>query len=109
MGAAPRNAALYQAATDFNGRLTRIEEDLYQVRNRSGQDPLNFPIRLNNRLAALQRSVETGQSRPTAASYQVLRELSADLDGELAQLDALIRDDLPKLNTLIVAAGQRPL
>jgi hypothetical protein len=109
MGAAPRNAALYQAATDFNGRLTKIEEDLYQVRNRSGQDPLNFPIRLNNRLAALQRSVETGQARPTAASYVVLRELSADLDRELAQLDTLMRIDLPKLNALIVAAGQRPL
>jgi hypothetical protein len=39
--------------------LSAVEEALYQVRNRSGQDPLNFPIKLNNKLAALQRSVET--------------------------------------------------
>jgi len=32
-----------------------VEEDLYQVRNRSNQDPLNFPIKLNNQIAALMR------------------------------------------------------
>ena len=42
------------------GELTEVEEALYQTKNRSNQDPLNFPIRLNNRLASLRRSVETG-------------------------------------------------
>jgi photosystem II stability/assembly factor-like uncharacterized protein len=109
MAAATGNVALLQAASAFNAKLTAIEEDLYQVRNRSGQDPLNFPIRLDNRLAALQRSVESGQSRPTAASYVVFRELSADLNRELSQLDSVMRTDLSRVNSLLVAAGQRPV
>lgn len=71
-------------------RLAGIEEDLYQVRNQSGQDPLNFPIKLNNRLAALERIVESGDGKPTAGSYQVFKELSADLDRTLSELNALL-------------------
>ena len=85
--------------------LSKIEENLYQVRNQSPQDPLNFPIKLNDRLAALQRSVETGDARPTAGSYQVFKELSADLEQQLAALNTLLQNkkvkssltnDLPK-------------
>lgn len=77
-----------KTATDqkLSDQLTAIEEALYQVRNQSGQDPLNFPIKINNRLAALWRSVETGDSKPTDASYQVAKELSADLDKQLNEL-----------------------
>ncbi len=72
-------------------QLSIIEENLYQIRNQSGQDPLNFPIKLNNRLAALWRSVETGDATPTDGSYKVYDELSADLDRQLAALDALLK------------------
>lgn len=88
-------------ATELKAVLEKmrvIEEDLYQVRNQSGQDPLNFPIKLNNRLAALQRSVETGQARPTDASYVVFEELSKELAGHMAKLDQLIKVDLKSLN-----------
>jgi len=70
-------------------QLSTVEESLYQVRNQSGQDPLNFPIKLNNRLAALWRSVETGDAKPTDASYQIAKELSAELDKHLADLNKL--------------------
>ena len=92
-------------ADSVAGRLLAIEEELYQVRNRSGQDPLNFPIKLNNRLAALQRSVETGDARPTDASYVVLRQLSAELDTVLRQLDRTVRTDVTRLNTLLASRG----
>ena len=88
-------------ATELKAVLEKmrvIEEDLYQVRNQSGQDPLNFPIKLNNRLAALQRSVETGQARPTDAAYVVFEELSKELTGHLAKLDQVIKMDLKSLN-----------
>ena len=73
-------------------QLSVIEENLYQVRNQSPQDPLNFPIRLNNRLAALERSVETGDARPTAGAYQVFKELSSELDTQLKALNALLEN-----------------
>lgn len=80
------------ANKELLNRLGQIEEDLYQVKNQSGQDPLNFPIRLNNRLAALERSVETGDARPTAGSYQVFTELSEELDRKLAELNTLLQN-----------------
>ena len=70
--------------------LTIIEEALYQTKNRSNQDPLNFPIRLNNRLASLRRSVETGDARPTNGAYQVFEELSAELKTHLGNLEQLL-------------------
>jgi len=81
--------------------LQVVEEALYQVRNQSGQDPLNFPIRLNNRLSALRRSVETGDARPTDGAYLVLAELSRELDSLLENLDGILNRNLPALETKI--------
>ena len=52
-----QDAALKASLDPFRDKLSAIEEDVYQVRNRSGQDPLNFPIKLNNKIAALGSSV----------------------------------------------------
>jgi len=82
-----------------------IEEDLYQVRNQSNQDPLNFPIKLNNRLASLRRSVETGDAKPTAAAYQVFNELSAELAGHLDKLQMVINKELPAINQALAKEG----
>src|SRR5581483_5982921 len=60
---------LTSAGDDLKKRLSAIEEDLYQVKNRSGQDPLNFPIKLNNLIAALERVVESADAPPTDQSY----------------------------------------
>ena len=86
------------SANDVTHKLSVVEENLYQVRNRSGQDPLNFPIKLNNRIGALGRSVSAGDARPTASSYTVFRELSAQLDVELKQLQHVIGTDVEALN-----------
>ncbi|SOD80609.1 VPS10 domain-containing protein [Spirosoma fluviale] len=72
-------------------QLSIIEENLYQIRNQSGQDPLNFPIKLNNRLAALWRSIESGDAKPTNGSYKVYEELTGDLNKQLAELDTLLK------------------
>ncbi len=77
---------------DLMTQLQAIELDLYQVQNRSGQDPLNFPIKLNNRLASLRRSVENGDAKPTNGAYKVFEELSAELDGHLQKLDSLLKE-----------------
>ena len=90
-------------------KLAAVEERLYQVRNRSGQDPLNFPIRLNNRLAALGRSVQTGDARPTAAAYKVFDELSAELHRELAALDRVVAGEVAALNRAVSGRGLPPV
>tara|TARA_R110001599_G_scaffold203055_1_gene400008 strand:+ start:36747 stop:39788 length:3042 start_codon:yes stop_codon:yes gene_type:complete len=88
------DAGLNSAINDMLEKMKVIEEDLYQVKNQSGQDPLNFPIKLNNRLASLRRSVESGQARPTDASYVVFEELSAELKIHLDKLDQVLNSDL---------------
>ena len=85
--------------------MTEVEEALYQTKNRSNQDPLNFPIRLNNRLASLRRSVETGDAKPTDGAWAVFEELSGELGGHLDRLGALLGDRLEDLNRQITASG----
>jgi hypothetical protein len=89
--------------------LRGVEEALYQTRNRSGQDPLNFPIRLNNRIAAVGRSVETGEARPTASSHVVFAELSAELDAELRRLDQVMAGEVANFDRVARANGLAPV
>jgi photosystem II stability/assembly factor-like uncharacterized protein len=97
-----------------NLKLTEVEQEVYQLRNRSNQDPLNFPIKLNNRLASLLRLVESGESRPTAQMREVYTELSGALQQELDEMEVILDTDLEELNRLLRAANlpiveKRPL
>jgi photosystem II stability/assembly factor-like uncharacterized protein len=86
-----KDTSLSAAGERLTTRLSAVEEDLYQVRNRSNQDPLNFPIKLNNQLAALMRVVETGDARPTDQSYVVFKELSGRLDAIKSRFDEVLK------------------
>ena len=68
-------------------KLELIESSIYQVKNQSGQDPLNFPIKVNNRLAYLRKSVESGDGLPTYGSREVFRVLKEELSGYVSSLD----------------------
>ncbi len=81
--------------------LTAVEEEVYQVRNRSSQDPLNYPIRLNNKIAALMGVIESADHRPTDQTYEVFKELSAQLEKQLQQMNATIKTELPRLNAAL--------
>src|SRR5258706_856356 len=72
-----KNSDVNAASERLAAKLTAVEEDLYQVQNRSNQDPLNFPIKLNNQLAALCRSIETGDPKPSDASHGGFQEPNA--------------------------------
>jgi hypothetical protein len=90
-------------------KLTDVEGEIYQHRNRSNQDPLNYPIRLNNKLAALQGTVESGDTRPTDQSYEVFKDLSARLDAQLGRLEALVKNELAAFNRALAGAGVAPV
>jgi hypothetical protein len=107
--AAKPDRRLRQSADRLLPVLKTVEEALYQVRNRSGQDPLNFPIKLNNRLAALGSSVATGDARPTDASYVVFKELSDELAGHLRKLNTALTAELPQVNERLTALRLEPL
>ena len=69
--------------------LEKIESSIYQVKNQSGQDPLNFPIKVNNRLAYLRKSVESGDGIPTSGSLEVFNLLKEELSVYIGELDKL--------------------
>ena len=96
---------LQRTGRDFIEKVSDIEQNLYQVKNRSNQDPLNFPIRLNNRLASLRRSVENGDARPTDGAYKVFEELSAELTAHLAKLQGLLDSELTTINSMLTEAS----
>jgi hypothetical protein len=102
-------AAIKSSGQSLLEKLTEVEGEIYQHRLRSGQDPLNYPIRLNNKLAALQGTVESGDSRPTDQAQAVFTELSTRLDTQLARLDALVAGDVAAFNKALAAAGQPPI
>lgn len=81
--------------------MKKIEEALYQTKNRSGQDPLNFPIRLNNKLAGLAGEASGSDYRPTEQVRAVYKDISGKIDEQLAALDKIIAEQVPKLNTLV--------
>jgi hypothetical protein len=103
------DSALKSGLDAFRARLSAVEEDLYQVRNQSGQDPLNFPIKLNNKIAALGSSIEHGDGKPTAASYEVYGLLTKRLQEQQAKLDAIVKADLPRVNKMLADKKLNPL
>ncbi|GAB2528799.1 WD40/YVTN/BNR-like repeat-containing protein [Rufibacter soli] len=90
-----------EAAKAMNKKMTEVEETLYQTKNRSGQDPLNFPIRLNNKLANLASQASVGDFKPTDQMYAFQKEVTAQIDAQLQKLNQVFTTDLPALNQLI--------
>jgi hypothetical protein len=86
------------AAKALVQKLTTVEEDLYQTKNRANEDPLNFPIKLNNKLAYVLGTVANSESQPTAQSYMVYEDLAPQVNTRLRALDSLLANDLAAFN-----------
>jgi photosystem II stability/assembly factor-like uncharacterized protein len=88
------------AAKALSKSLTAVEEALYQTKNRANEDPLNFPIKLNNKLAALEGVVESSDNGPTLQSSQVFEDLASQVNAQLETLKRLTASDLAAFNKL---------
>ncbi len=92
------SATLKEAGDHLTKSLAAVEEEIYQVRNQSGQDPLNFPIKINNRLAGILRVVNVGDGRPVGGVYDILESSSADLKAQTDRLQQVLATELPAFN-----------
>jgi len=81
--------------------MTVIENNIHETRNEARQDPLNFGIKLNNRLAFLSTTEGSGDFPPTAQAIAYKEEVSAQIDKELMDLQVIFNDKLQQLNTEI--------
>jgi phage-related tail protein len=96
----PESAAIIEAGEAVRQKLTAIEDVLIQAKSKSGQDPLNYPIKLDNRIAALASVVASADARPTDQSRELFNELAEKADVEIARLQVILETDIPGLNEL---------
>ena len=86
--------------------LSAAEAEIYQVRNQSGQDPLNYPIKLNDQIAGLASFAASGDRRPPPQALEVYNTLIPQLDRQLARLRRAMESQLPRVNAALKAAGE---
>jgi hypothetical protein len=105
----PKQTAAIKALDDLEKAVSDVEGQIYQVRLQSSQDPLNFPIMLNNKIAALQGIVESADVRPTEQTYSMFRTLSNRLDEQLGKLDSAISTRMPPVNQQLQRQKLEPI
>ena len=103
------DAALKAAGGTLVANASVVEDSVYQVRNQSGQDPLNFPIRVNNRLATLLSMAERGDGRPTTNMPEIFGILSTQLGRYTTRLSQVWATDLVAVNKELVRLRLAPL
>jgi DNA-binding FrmR family transcriptional regulator len=98
-------ADVLESATELKATLSDIEETLYQTKMESRQDPLNFPIRLNDKLAGLMSLAGRGDHAPSDSAIAVRDELVTAIDAELERLNDVFNNDLAAFNLQAAEAG----
>ncbi len=83
-------------------RLTAIEELLHQTKAKSGQDVLNYPIRLDDKLSGVFDMANSGNMAPPQQARTVFSELAIQVDAALAQLQIVLGEGLQSFNKMIV-------
>jgi photosystem II stability/assembly factor-like uncharacterized protein len=91
-------AELVEQSKSLRERFSTVEKALYQTQNRSGQDPLNFPIRLTNKLAHLNSLVSLDDFGPTEQDRAVQQELTAAIEVQLKAFNALVDQEIETFN-----------
>lgn len=89
MAEAKGDDELQEKAKTMLDAMSEIENELIQTKAESGQDVLNFQIKLNNKLAALASTVATGYGRPTKQQYGVYDDLAGKVDVQFKRLQAV--------------------
>lgn len=93
--------ALLELAHSIDSISNEIETQLYQTKNRSNQDPLNYPIKLTNKIAHLASLVSTGYFAPTKQAYLLKEELIKQLEIELKKTEYIKFNLLPLFNRIM--------
>jgi photosystem II stability/assembly factor-like uncharacterized protein len=101
----PENRPVLDAAAALNTKMTEVEEELIQTKATSGEDALNFPIKVVNQLVDVFSTVESADAAPTAQSYAVFEILDKVLTASLAKWDDIQKTDLAALNAKMAQAN----
>ena len=103
------DAQLKSTGDKLASDLSTVEEAIYQVRNQSGQDPLNFPIKINNRLASLLGVVSRADAKPIANAPVIFNDLKGELKVQTDRLQRILTNELPAFNARATSLGLSPI
>jgi hypothetical protein len=88
-------------AKAIDKEITAMEEKLYQTKNKSPQDPLNYPIRLNNKLANVGSQMGNGNFKPTDQALTFKKEITGQIDEQLGKFKEIVQTGVPDFNRLV--------
>ncbi len=94
-------ASIKELVKDIDKKMKVIEEALHQTKAKSGQDVLNYPIRLDDKLSSVYRVAATGNGAPTKQVQEAYAEVASQIDIELNKWETIKRDEVNRLNGLI--------
>jgi hypothetical protein len=90
-------------------KLAAVEQKLYQTKNESLQDPLNFQPMLDNRIANLYGIILSTDARPTAVSHQHYEKLKAELSSYQREIESALGTELAAFNQAVSAKNVAPV
>jgi hypothetical protein len=94
----PREKEFKDAAKKLDTQMTAIEDALIQSKSKSGQDPLNYGLKLNNQMAALGGEIDGFDAAPTQQAYAVYDFLAPQIDAQVEKWKQLVAGDLKAFN-----------
>ena len=98
---AENNDQLIQIIKDFKNDLFEIENNIHMTKNQSRQDPLNFGIRINNRLAFLLADSQRGDYPPTEQSKEFFEKIKIELEKEISNLKKVLNTYVGQINNMV--------
>jgi len=101
----PNAKPIVDKAKELTEKLSGVESELYQVKNQAAEDPLNYPIKLNNRLAALLGVVQQNDAGPTRQTTGVYEEVATETNAQLAAARKLLTDEIAAFNKMVKDAN----
>jgi photosystem II stability/assembly factor-like uncharacterized protein len=106
---AANDSSVTQAGAALDAALNEVQNALYQTKLQASEDPLNFPIKLNDKISALHSVIESVDGRPTGQTYQVFDLLNSQLQAQLQKLRSAVSTDVPRFNQLVASHGLAPI
>lgn len=97
----PAGDSITHAAKRLNDHLKAVEEEIIQVKLKSNEDALNYPIKLDDKIATISNVVGSADARPTKQAYAVFVELSKNMDIEIDKYRKILGSEVPQFNSLV--------
>ncbi|MFZ9388523.1 MAG: WD40/YVTN/BNR-like repeat-containing protein [Chitinophagaceae bacterium] len=82
-------------------QLTAVEEELHQTKAKSGQDVLNYPIRLDDKLSGVYRAASVGGAVTSKQVKEAYAELAGLINIQLEKLNRILSEEIGQLNEMI--------